>query len=116
MDLDQALYIPEKAKKKDFHYSWVLIEPKQQTIAQLKGYEPVLSVDPEGQHLKNDPRIKDGQIKVGDVVLMRCLKTAVDKRQVENRKKTRNAVQAIKDDFHSTAASLKIQSFEETSK
>ena len=116
MDLDQALHVPEKNKRPEFHYSWVLAEPKQQTIAQLKGYEPVLTVDPDGQHFKGDPRVKDGQIKVGDVVLMRCPKSEVEKRRLEQRKKTTNAVQAIKDDFHSQAANLKIQSFEETSK
>lgn len=114
-DMDLALQISEKVKDKRFHYSWVLDERKSLTIAKMKDYQAVLATDHEG--LKDDPRKGvDGQIRVGDLVLMRCPRASYEARQKEQVARTRRAFSSIKEGFHAQAAALQIPSFEDDTK
>lgn len=116
-DFDHALTVPEKAKDRRYHYSWVLDEPKSLTLAKMKNYVPVLATDPDGQFFKDDPRkAVDGKVRVGDLLLMRCPIADYERRKAEERKKNSRRVAEIKEEFHGQVGSLGIRSFEESTK
>lgn len=119
MDTDKATQVPKEWKDPKFEYTWVLDEVKTRTVYQLEGYEAVTATSKEGQKFKEagDPRIaQDGNIRVGDVLLMRFPVEKKRAREKEAMARQRGAIPSIKQGFHAEAAHLGIQSFEDESK
>ena len=116
-DTDKAMRIDPKLLDPKFKYTWVLDETKTMVGFRTDGYSIVKGTDPDVSKLKelNDPRISslDGNIRVGDSVLMRRPKEEADAEDKERREKQKNSVRAIRENFHAQAASLGVPSFDE---
>lgn len=118
-DTNEAMKFKEGDLDGKYHYTWMGTDDRTQTVFLMEDYVIVKATDPEGVRLtaRGDPRVKpDGTIKVGDAILVRLPKEVKQKRDRDNANKVHQAFNSAKEEFHATAASLKVPSFEDSTK